>query len=113
MTNLIQEQKRLEAYLKDRKLNLPEIIYLDDHSVKVAVKRLKELSELIADEKERESIIKAEQAEEIEASRVLLESNIQALRDVKQLFKDSFTDLHPQSRARSLEITQAISGLRV
>lgn len=108
---ILQEMQQMEAYLKERKLNLPEVIFLSDNSVHTANKRLKELQT----ELDKQMALTEEQQrieqESIDKSTALLNGILDEVREIIVSLDDKSMKLHSIHRGRFLEVSKSLKQL--
>lgn len=108
---ILQEMHQMEAYLKERKLNLPEVIFLSDNGVQTANKRLRALQIQLDEQMALTVEQQAQEQKKIDASEVLLLSLLTKIRTVSDLMDTESAKLHHTHRGRFLEANSTLKQI--
>jgi len=110
--SVTEEIARLTKYIKERKLNLPEVVYLSDEGVRQAHKRLDELEATLELEAQAKLKRDAEEAMRISKSSELLQDLNKDISTIIDTFESKFTALHPSHKPRYMEVMKELKKLR-
>ena len=110
-TELLTSVSRLEAYLKDRELNLPPELFEASDDVSLAQESLEGYNkQLEAFAAEDEKLKEAERKRIAESSK-LLDNLLDEIRSITENLDDKFKKLHPNHKARFLELNKQLKSI--
>jgi len=105
---ILSEMTRLQAYLKDRRLNLPEIIFEADSGVRVAEERLKELTPMLESAEQQE----AKLSEETKRRREEANKRLHVYMDKLYFIREELETLNdPETRVKAAEMSNMIAQM--
>ena len=102
------EINRLVAYLKERRLNLPSIVFEADHSCKTAAKALDTFRYDLSKLEEKEVINSKEDQKRSEAATKVLDSILDDLEKIGTRIDKELLTIHASTRARLNETRAAL-----
>jgi len=103
------EIRALEAFIHDKKLNLPEVLFLSSDEVKKAYKEIDKLQVVLTDVAKIEEAARVKDEMEKAKSAELFKVMLTDTRVILEDLKTKFSTLHPSFKPRYFEIVKSLS----